>query len=886
MRVFAYLGSLGSRFLHRDALERELDDELRSHVLHRADDLERAGLERAAAERQARVEFGGHARFKEETRDTLAGAVLETLGRDLRFSVRQLRKSPSFTVAAIVTLAVAIGANAVVFSAINGFILRPLNLPREETLFTIERASDHLSTESYPNYIDLRDRARGFDGLAAFTANQAWFDDPGGSPTRAWVYEVSGNYFDVLEIQPYLGRFFHGADEHGPGSAPYVVLSYANWRTHFLGDRRVIGRTVELNRHPFTIIGVAPPGFHGTVLVFTTDFFVPLVEQPQIDGTTLLSARGKRWLAVIGHRKAIVSDAQAIADLNAVGTELEAIYPKDDSKMSFALTRSTLGGDAFERPVHAFLIGLMLLATLILLAVCANLGSLFAARAADRSREVALRLALGAGSGRILRQLFSEAVLIALVGGAIGLWGSVLLLHWLATWRPFLQFAIYLPIDPDARVYLVAVLLSVASGFLFGAVPVRQLLRTDPYQVVKSGSANPRRRRLGLRDVLLALQIAICAVLVTSSLVALRGLERSLRGNFGIDAHQVLLVDTDLATSGYAPDGMTAMQQRMADAVRAIPGVATVGVVAQTPPMHLGWNESNVFGDDVADLRAGNAAATAIRYSVSPDYFQAASTAVLAGRAFTLHDDRHAPHVAVVNQIFARTVFGAPERALGHFFKLPDGSRIEVVGVAEDGKYTANLAEDPQPAMFFPLLQVPSSETWLVIRSASDPEQLSAAVRATLRALDPGVPAVIETWTRDMDGALFAPRVAAAALGLLGAMGAIVAITGIFGTAAYSLSKRLKELGIRMALGARDLEVINTAVGRAFRLLAVGSLGGLALGLLASRVLASIVYEATPRDPVVLIAAVLAMFLIGLISTWIPARRALSVDPSTLIRDE
>jgi ABC-type antimicrobial peptide transport system permease subunit len=302
--------------------------------------------------------------------------------------------------------------------------------------------------------------------------------------------------------------------------------------------------------------------------------------------------------------------------------------------------------------------------------------------------------------------------------------------------------------------------------------------------------------------------------------------------------------------------------------------------------MHLGWNSSKVFGDDVADLRPGNAAADAIKYSVSPDYFQAAGTSLLAGRAFTSHDDQRAPRVAIINQTFVRKVFGSANGALGHFFKLPDGARIQVVGVAEDGKYTANLAEDPQPAMFFPLLQVPSSETWLVIRTASHPEQLSAAVRVALGALDPGLPASIETWTRDMDGALFAPRAAAVALGILGALGALVAITGIFGTAAYSLSKRLKELGIRMALGAGDLEVINAAVGRAFRVLAVGSLAGLVVGLLASRVLASIVYEATPRDPVVLIAAVVAMFLIGLISTWMPARRALLLDPSTLIRHE
>ncbi|MFL5613589.1 MAG: ADOP family duplicated permease [Gemmatimonadaceae bacterium] len=886
MSVIAYLRSLGFRFLHRHTLERELDDEVRSHVAHRADDLERAGFDRTAAERQARVEFGGQARFKEEARDALAGGLLETLARDLRFSVRQLRKSPSFSIAAIVTLAVAIGANAVVFGALNGFILRPLGLPHEETLVTVERASDHFTGESYPNYLDLRDRAHSFDALAAFIGDQAWLDAGGGTPTRAWVYEVSGNYFDVLGIRPYLGRFFHASDEHGPGSAPYIVLTYAYWRAHFLGDRGLIGRTVELSRHPFTIIGVAPPGFRGTVLVFAADFFVPLVQQPQVDGRTMLDVRGNRWLAVFGRRKETVTNARAVADLNAIGARLEATYPKDNDKMSFVLAWSTLGPDAFERPVHAFVIALMMLAALILLAACANLGSLFAARVADRSREVALRLALGAGRGRILRQLFTEAVLIALVGGAIGLWGSVLLLHWLATWRPFPQFAVNLPIEPDVRVYLVALLLSVGSGLLFGAVPVRQVLRTDPYEILKSGGASLLRRRLAMRDVLLALQIAICAVLVTSSLVAVRGLERSLHGNFGVDPQHVLLVDTDLTTSGYAPDRMPAIQQRMADAMRTIPGVATVGVIAQTPPMHLGWNSSKVFGDDVADLRPGNAAADAIRYSVSPDYFQAAGTSLLAGRAFTSHDDQRAPRVAIINQTFVRKVFASANGALGHFFKLPDGARIQVVGVAEDGKYTANLAEDPQPAMFFPLLQVPSSETWLVIRSAAHPEQLSAAVRATLGVLDPGLPASIETWTRDMDGALFAPRAAAVALGILGALGALVAITGIFGTAAYSLSKRLKELGIRMALGAGDLEVINAAVGRAFRVLAVGSLAGLVVGLLASRVLASIVYEATPRDPVVLVAAVVAMFLIGLISTWIPARRALLLDPSTLIRHE
>ena len=885
-RVGTYLRSLAARFLHRHETEDDLAAELESHIQLRADDLVRSGLDRATAERQARVEFGGKARFADEARDAIAGSVVETLVRDLRLSVRQLRTAPSFTTTAIITLAVAIGANAVVFSAVNGFMLRPMNLPHEETLYTLERA-DRDATESYPNYVDLRDRNRAFDGLAAFTLDQGWVTiGRDGDAIRSWLFEVSGNYFDVVGVQPYLGRFFHAGDEHGANSVPYAVLTYAYWRNHFQGDHGIVGRTVLLNRHPFTIIGVAPPAFRGTVLIFAADLFVPLVDQEQIDGASLLNDRANRWLTVLGHRKGVVTPAQAVADLNEIAAQLQLAYPKEDENFKILLTHSTLGGDAFEDAVHAFLVALMLLASLILLAACANLGSLFAARAADRSREVALRLALGAGSGRILRQLFTESVLIALVGGAVGLWGSVLVLSWLANWHPFPQFSIRLPIDPDARVYVVALLLSIISGFVFGAVPVRQVLRTDPYQVVKSGSANPVRRRMSIRDLLLGVQIAICAVLVTFSIVAVRGLSRSLHGNLGVDPHNVLLVDTDLRMAGYSKERISAMQQRMLAAIRAVPRVTSVGLVGVSPPMHVSWNETDLFPPDAVDLKPSKAAAHAIQYSVSPDYFHAAGTRLLAGRTFTVHDDTIGPRVAIVNELLARKLYGSGASAIDRVFKLPDGKRVQIVGIAEDGKYTANLGDATPLAIFFPLLQVPSNETWMVVRSPEDPQQLSAAIRGQLRALDSGLPSFIETWTKDMSGALFAPRVAAVSLGVLGLMGAIVAVTGIFGTAAYSLSKRLKELGIRTALGAQRMDVIEAALGRAFRVLALGSLVGLVLGLLASRVLASIVYQASPRDPLVLIGAVVAMFMLGLVATWIPARRALAVDPLILLRAE
>jgi predicted permease len=810
---------------------------------------------------------------------------MQTLWQDLRYGVRTLMKNPGFTVVAVTTLAVAIGANAVVFSVLNALILHPpLHVPNVETLYGIQHGDEASSYQSYPDYLDLRDRNRSFDGLASYGAGQAAFD-AGDNPSRVWLVEVSGNYFDVLDIKPYLGRFFHASDEHGPNSAPYIVLSYGYWHTRFQDDRSVVGRTAQINKHPYTIIGVAQPGFHGTLVFFNPELFIPIVNAEQVEGDNLFNGRGNRWIFMtLGHLKPGVSVAQATADLNSIGSYLEKTYPKEDDKRTFALVRPSLYGDYLGRPVRAFMTGLMLLASLILLAACANLGSLFAARAADRSRELALRLALGASRARLLRQLFTEAVLLSVVGGAVGLWCSVVLLSALSAWQPFSRWPIHQPVNPDANVYGVALLLTLVSALLFGAVPVRQILRTDPYGIIKSGSPVGVGRRITLRDVVLGLQIAICAVLVTSSMVAVRGLVRSLHGNFGFEPQGALLLDTELHMSGYTGDAVPDMQKRMVDAVAAIPGVKSVGLINQAPLVSGGYTGSLVFNDETSDLRTSNALADSFTFSISPEYFQAAATPLLRGRDLTWHDDKNAPLVAVVNQEFARVVFGSTAKAMNRYFRRRDGTRTQVVGIVEDGKYN-RITEDPQPAMFVPILQAPSSQTFLAIRS-SDPLKLPGAIRSSIHKLDAGLPIYVEPWDNALATALFPSRMAATALGVMGVMGAILSITGIFGLAAYSVSKRLRELGIRMALGAQRKEVLKAALEHPFRLLAVGSVAGLLLGILASRVLASIVYQATPRDPLVLAGVVLAMATLGLVATWIPAQRALSVDPAILLREE
>jgi predicted permease len=809
---------------------------------------------------------------------------MSTLLQDLRFALRQLRKSAGFTITAVLTLTLAIGANAVVFGVLNALILRPLNVPQAESLFVVQHGSG-VGSHSYPDYLDLRRRNRSFDDIAAWAISQAGLDT-GKDPSDVWEYETSGNYFDALRIQPYLGRFFHASDEHGPNSAPYVVLSYAYWHSHFQDDRGVVGRVVRLNKHPITILGVAPPGFQGTVLFFASDIFVPIVNREQLSGEKILDAREDHWMfELVGHLKPGVTPSQATADLNSVDSYLKKTYPKEEGNDPYTLGRPGLHGDYLGRPMRAFLTGLMLLSGLILLAACANLGSLFAARAADRSREVALRLALGSSRHRILRQLFTESVLLSLAGGVAGLTASILLLRQLSVWRPFPQFPLHVPVSPDAQVYLLALGLALVSGVLFGIVPVRQILRANPYEIVKAGSTGAFGRRMTVRDVLLVAQIAICVVLVTSSMVAVRGLMRSMHSNFGFEPRNAMLADTDLKAAGYTGVAVPAMQRRMIDAIQAIPGVDSVGSV-QYPPLEIpGSWQASVYNDTTEDLSPSNAVAGPSMYNISPDYFRASGTSLLAGRAFTWHDDPNAPRVAVVNREFASKVLGSIPDAVGRYFKLRDGTRVRVVGLVENGKYV-NLTEDQQPAMFFPLLQSPASWIWLVVRSSRDPQQLAAAMRSVLRDIDPGMVMTIRPWSTELGGTLFPSRMATVSLGVLGVMGAMLSITGIFGMAAYSVSKRLRELGIRVALGAQRKEVLQAALGRAFKLLAIGSGVGLVLGLLATKVLAFIVYQATPRDPLVLAGVVLAMLLLGLVATWIPAQRALSVDPLILLREE
>ena len=597
--MLAYFAALTARFFRSPQTESEMEEELRAHVRLRAEDLELSGLARAEAERRARIEFGGQTRLKDECRDAMGGEFIASFLRNVRYALRVLARSPGFTTVAVATLALAIGANSVVFSIVNALVLRPLAVPQGENLYATEYGVD-TGFHSFPNYLDLRERNHSFEDLAAFSFLFASLDT-GRQPSPATGFKATVNYFDVLRLQPYLGRFFHPSDDHGLNSAPYLVLSYDYWHGRFQEDRDVIGRTVTINKRPCTIIGVAPPGFRGTLLFVSPDFFTPITNQDLVDGKNPLDVRGMPALfETFGHLKPGVTPALALADLKRVGAYLERTYPKEFAQKNYALSRAGL--TSFGGPVRVFLAGLSVLAGLILLAACANLGGLFAARASDRTRELALRLALGSSRGCLLRHLLTEAMLLSVAGGAAGLCGSIFLLDRLSNWQPFPRAPIHIPVHADLRTFLFAFALAMISGLLFGAVPVRQILRSNPYTMIKTGASGGRANRFTLRDALVVVQISLSAVLITSSLVAVRGLVRSLHADFGFDS-RVMLAGTNLGAVGYGPDRVPALQRRMIDELASVPGVDRVSMVNGFPPLAFAAaTAANVFRVDETDL--------------------------------------------------------------------------------------------------------------------------------------------------------------------------------------------------------------------------------------------------------------------------------------------
>jgi predicted permease len=864
-------------------VDADLDQEVHSHLEMLIAENIRAGMPPREAQRAARIELGGVEQVKEQVRDSRTGAFLDSLLQDLRFALRQMQRSPGFALTAVLILALGIAANVIVFGVLQALVLRSLDVPHAEQVMTLQPKNAGPFV-SYPEVRDVRDGNTVFSAVAVYEF-QDFGLEANGVTRPVWGAEVSGQYFDVVGIKPFLGRLLGRDDDDHPGASESAVISWSAWQSDFGADPNIVGTTVRIDKHSYTIVGVAQEGFHGTEKIAQLDIFVPIANEASLDGFNWLESRSYRNLFSVVRLKDGVTAARVQAELNTIAARIARQYPKDEEGLALKLARPGMIGDFVGGPVRGFLAGVMGLAGIVLLAACANLGSLFAARTADRAREIAIRMALGSSRWRILRQLLVESFVISILGGACACGLAWMALTGLASWHPPTRYPMRFFVLPQPSLILMAFLISVAAGVVFGVMPLRQIFKTDPNETIKSGGIQSvAGRRWALRDVLLAAQIALCCVTVTAAFVSLRGLGKAMTMDLGFNPKNTLLTQFDLSQAAYTGDAADHFQRQLLERISQIPGVEAAGY-ANTTPLSGDTMVSAVFSQQSSDFRPSNKAFYAYNYYISPGYLTAAGTPLLAGRDVSFADVAKTPPIAIVNQEFARRLFHTGQ-AVGRYFKDRDGVSVQIVGIVADGKQFT-LSEDPEAAAFFPISQKASTSTALVVRTRRDTADMVAAIRGVVLDLDRAVPIRdLGPWNTQLTLSFFPIQVATVALGLFGAFGLLLSIAGTFGLASYTVSKRLRELSIRVALGAQAKQILSAALGRMLILLASGSAVGLLLGVAASRLLSVIVYQASAQDPFVLAAVALTLLLTGSLSVAGPVRRVLHADPATLLREQ
>jgi predicted permease len=717
-------------------MEAELKRELAHHLNELTAEYERRGHSHDDAVRLAKREFGGPGQVAEQCRDERRWAWMTGIRQDFTFAFRQMRRSPGFAATAVVTLALGIAANVIVFGVVQAMILHSVDVPRADRVMSLGLTNSPYPLLSYPEVRDLRDDNTVFSAVAAFGLPNLGIE-ANGVTRPVWRYEVSGQYFEVAGIQPFLGRLLQRADDERPGASEVAVLSWPAWKNDFGADPAIVGKTVRLNRRPYTIVGVTPEGFYGTEKLLHPYIYVPMANQAALDGESWLEQRRNRGIFGVVRLKDGVTAAQAQAELPAISARIRRQYPEEEG-FGFKLAHTGLLGDMFGGPARAFLAGVMVLAGIVLLAACANLGSLFAARTADRAREVAIRMAIGSSRWRILRQILVEALLISIAGGACACGLAWIALTGLANWRPATEYPLHFTVLPQASLMLITLAISVAAGLVFGAIPLRQIFNTDPNDAIKSGgSPRPAGRRWALREALLAAQVALCCVTVTAAFVSLRGMERALTMDLGFDPRNAAVVRFDLSPAGYSRESAGRFQQRFLERVSQLPGVAAAGY-ANSTPLKGDTYVTDIFSRDSVDLRPSQKAFTAYVFDVSPGYFAAAGTRLLAGREIGAADTEKSAPVAVVNREFARRLFPSGE-VVGRYFKDRAGTVIQVVGMVEDGKYLS-ITEDQKPVMFGAISQRPNTRTALVVKARGGTAEMAAAVRQVVHEMDAAIP--------------------------------------------------------------------------------------------------------------------------------------------------
>jgi len=806
--------------------------------------------------------------------------------QDVRFAWRRLIRSPGFAAAAMLTLALGIGANAIVFGVLNAMILRPLPVSHpEELVFLNSGANGTGSNFSHPNYRDLRDRNDVFSALMAYrlTVMSLAAD---GRTDRMWGYLVTGNYFETLGVPAIRGRAFTPADDRVPGGHPIVMISYGCWQRRFGGATDVVGKTISINQQPFTIVGVTPAGFRGTESFFAPDIFIPLMMQAQIEiGNAWLEARQAHNMWLLGRLRPGVTRAHAEASLNAIAAELAREYPQINEGMRIRLAPPGVLGNTLRGAILGF--GAMLLASagLALLIACVNLANLLLARGADRRREIAMYLALGASTRQIVRQLVVEALLLASAGGA----SALLLAFWaagaLTAWHPPLDVPIGVTVGIDARVVGFAMALTMVTTLASGLLPAWRASRIDLVPSLKDERRFDTLRRWELRDLLVLSQIALSTIVLVVAVLMTRGLQAALHLPIGYNPEGAVTLSFDLRFHGYDRARGSEFQRRLLERLRGLPGFAGVALT-NAVPLSIDVSTNVIYVDGEPVLPASQVP-RAVIYRPSAGYFRTMQTAIVQGREFTDADRADSPPVLVVNRAFVKQILRGHD-AIGARVRLGlSGDPMEIVGIAEDGKYST-LGENPTPAIFRPLAQAYNATTIVIARpssgSASDALQ---TVRRVVLELDPNIGIYDAAPLDDLLRLPLLPaKIAAAGIGALGALTLVLAATGLYGVLSYAVARRRREIGIRVAIGATPLQVFRTVLGRSTAVIAFGAATGLAIAFMIGRVLAPYLYGASARDPLAFAVVGATMTCVAALALWMPARRAIALDPTIALRAE
>ena len=887
--------------IRRQSVEAELDEELRDHLEREAEKLRKTGLPAEEAMRRARIALGGPEQVKEDCRNARGTWWLETLLQDVRYTFRTLRQSPAFAATAILSLALGIGANTAIFSVLNAVMLKMLPVYEPQRLVELTNREVDFT---YLLWEQIRDRQDIFSGI--FTYGGGSFDlASGGEKHPVEGLYVSGDYFRTLGVRAILGRTILPADDRrGGGSAgPVAVLSYGFWQREYGGDRKILGRTIRLDRYPFQVVGVTPPEFFGVNVGETFDVAIPVTSVAILhpENPRMLDGRSTWWLNIIGRLKDNTSAQQASARLKVLASSIyRAAVPEEKTEWQQEFLKNTLDvkpaatglselRDRYGRGLDL----LMGMVGVVLLIACANVANLILARANARQREIAVRMAIGAGRLRLVRQLLTESTLISFGGAAIGIvfayWGSRLLVDLISSARE----PLFLSLTPDVHVLLFTIAVATLTGVLFGLAPALEATRLSPSSALKEGSrAHTRRRgRWSLGRMLIAAQVALSLVLLVGAGLFVRSLRRLLTENMGFERNGVLLVDADLRGGQFSPERQPVIADELLERLRSIPDVESAARSAETPIDGGSWQ-----WDVRVDGSGGSQKSVHCFFNlVSPGYFQTLGTPLLAGRDFTSRDTKTSPLVAIANETAARALFGGAN-PLGRVYHderpLSDPRAkqvlVEVVGLAKDAKYL-KLRDAPPPTIYIPIAQLPVPFPVIgpyELKFAGSPTRLIDNVKSVVQTINPRIALEFRLLSTQVADSLLQERLLATLGAVFGALALTLASIGIYGVVAYSVARRRNEIGIRMALAAGRGSVLWLVL----RELAALLLAGVILGVFASfgctRLVKAMLYGLTPNDPSTLAAAGVLLLVVATLAGYFPARSATRVDPLVALRDE